>query len=406
MFRYKLNIRAFDSVINKTTSNDSGNKLTNEIKTYYSDYLIDVAEGELVHDQFGQKRPIPAGKGRTIEFRKWTPLAKITTELTEGVTPDGQALDMSVLTAYPKQYGGYVIISDLLDLTAIDDVKTEATQLIGSQAGRSLDTIVREILNAGTNVQYHEGSVASRAAIATDKYLTVKAIANAVRTLKRNNAKKIDGNFVAIIHPDVSYDLMNDSAWKDWHQYVTPENKYNGEIGMIDGVRFVETTEAKIFEAENLASDARELLVNHGAGYTGAITTLDFDGGTVEADALIGRYICINGVIAKITDNTSTALTFASTDFGTIADNAKIYPGEAGKEGQNIYSTLIIAKDAYGVTDLEGGGLQLYIKNAGSAGTADPIDQRSTVGWKAARTAERLVEDYMVRVETSCSYNA
>ena len=326
----KFNIRAFESVINASTSNTSGNNLSNEIKTFYSDYLIDTAEGELVHDQFGQKRPIPQGKGKSIEFRKWTPLAKITTELTEGVTPDGQALDMSILTAMVKQYGGYVIISDILDLTAIDNVKTEATQLIGSQAGRSLDTVVREILNGGTNVQYHEGERAARTAITATDYLTVKSIACAVRTLKRANAKKIDGNYVAIIHPDVAFDLMQDTAWKDWHQYVTPENKYNGEIGMIDGVRFVETTEAKIFT---------------GAGGSGSST---FD----------------------------------------------------------IYSTLVLAKDAYGVTDLEGGGLQLYIKNAGSAGTADPIDQRSTVGWKATRTAERLVEDYMVRIETACSFSA
>lgn len=327
MFKYKFNIRAFESVINTSTSSGSGNSLTDEIKTYYSDYLIDIAEGELVHDQFGQKRPIPEGKGRTIEFRKWTPLAKITTELQEGVTPDGQALDMTVLTAYPKQYGGYVIVSDLLDLTAIDNVKTEATQLIGSQAGRSLDTVVREILNGGTNVQYHEGERASRSEITASDIMTVKCIANAVRTLKRANAKKIDGNYVAIIHPDVAYDLMSDSAWKDWHQYVTPENKYNGEIGMIDGVRFVETTEAKIFTGE-------------------------------------------------------------------------------GPSGTDLYSTLVLAKDAYGVTELEGGGLQLFIKNAGSAGTADPLDQRSSIGWKATRTAERLVEDYMVRIETACSYSA
>ncbi len=326
----KFNIRAFASVINASTSNTTGNNLSNEIKTYYSDYLIDMAEGELVHDQFGQKRPIPQGNGKTIEFRKWTPLAKITTELTEGVTPDGQALDMSILTAMVKQYGGYVIVTDILDLTAIDNVKTEATQLIGSQAGRSLDTIVREILNGGTNVQYHEGERAARTDITATDYLTVKSIANAVRTLKRANAKKIDGNYVAIIHPDVAFDLMQDSAWKDWHQYVTPENKYNGEIGMIDGVRFVETTEAKIF------TDA----------------------------------------------------------------------GGSGSSTFDIYSTLVLAKDAYGVTDLEGGGLQLYIKNAGSAGTADPLDQRSTVGWKATRTAERLVEDYMVRIETACSFNA
>lgn len=325
--KYFLNLRAFDDVINKTTSNATGNNLSPEIKTYYSDYLIDLAEAELVHDQFGQKRPIPQGNGKTIEFRQFMPLAKITDELVEGVTPDGQALDVSAITAAVKQYGGYVTLSDLLELTAIDNVKTEATQLIGSQAGRSLDTVVREILNGGTNVQYHEGERANRAAIAASDTMTVKAIRAAVRTLKRQNAKPINGDFVAIIHPDVSYDLMSDPAWVDWQKYTSPEHMYQNEIGKIAGVRFVETTEAKIFE-------------------------------------------------------------------------------KAGANGMDIYSTLVIAANAYGTTELSGGGLQLIVKQKGSAGTADPLDQRSTIGWKATKTAERLVEDYMVRIETACSYKA
>ena len=206
MTHYRFNIRAFDpvhtvnssptanSVINATTSNSYGNDLHDEIKTFYSDYLIQLAEAQLVHDQFGQKRNIPAGNGKTIEFRKFTPLAKITTALVEGVTPDGQALDTDVLTATVAQYGGYVIITDLLDLTAIDNIKTEAVQLIGSQAGRSLDTVTREILNGGTNVQYHEGERQNRAAIQAGDKLTVKAIRNAVRTLKRQNTPMIDGS--------------------------------------------------------------------------------------------------------------------------------------------------------------------------------------------------------------------
>ena len=325
--KYHLNLRAFDSVINATTSSGSGNNLAPEIKTYYSDYLIDLAEAELVHDQFGQKRNIPAGHGKEIEFRQFHPLAKIQTELVEGVTPEGQSLDASTLSAKVKQYGGYVILTDLLDLTAIDNIKTEATQLIGSQAGRSLDTVVREILNGGTNVQYHEGERAGRTAMTTADTMTVKAIRNAVRTLKHQNAKTIDGSYVGIIHPDVSYDLMSDPNWVEWQKYTTPEKMYENEIGKIAGVRFVETTEAKIFEK---------------AG----------------------------------------------------GDSSKF----------DIYSTLIIAANAYGTTNIEGGGLQLIVKQKGSAGTSDPLDQRSTIGWKATKTAERLVEDYMVRIETACTY--
>lgn len=325
--KYIFNIQAFSTVLNASTSSGSGNNLAPEIKTYYSDYLIQLAEAQLVHDQFGQKRNIPSGNGKSIEFRQFTPLAKITEALVEGVTPDGQALDTSTITATVKQYGGYVVITDILDLTAIDNIKTEATQLIGSQAGRSLDTVVREVLNGGTNVQYHEGERANRAAITAADLLTVKAVRAAVRTLKRQNAETIDGSYVGIIHPDVAFDLMSDDAWVEWHKYTDNESMFTNEIGKIANVRFVETTEAKIFS-------------------------------------------------------------------------------KAGTGSMDIYSTLIIAKNAYGTTNIEGGGLELIVKQKGSAGTADPLDQRSTVGWKATKTAERLVEDYMVRIETACSYAA
>ena len=327
--KYIFNIQAFTTVLNASTSSTSGNNLAPEIKTYYSDYLIQLAEAQLVHDQFGQKRNIPSGNGKSIEFRQFTPLAKITEALVEGVTPDGQALDTSTITATVKQYGGYVVITDILDLTAIDNIKTEAVQLIGSQAGRSLDTVVREVLNGGTNVQYHERERASRSAITATDTLTVKAVRAAVRTLKRQNAETIDGSFVGIIHPDVAFDLMSDPTWVEWHKYTDNDAMFTNEIGKIANVRFVETTEAKIFE--------------------------DAGGSTAKFD---------------------------------------------------IYSTLIIAKNAYGTTNIEGGGLELITKQKGSAGTADPLDQRSTVGWKATKTAERLVEDYMVRIETACSYAA
>ena len=321
---FKFNIRAFDDVINASTSSGMGNNLSAEVKEFYSKYLIQLADAKLVHDQFGQKKPIPAGNGKTIEFRKFNPLAKITNALVEGVTPDGQALDVTKLTATVSQYGGFVRLTDMLDLVSIDDVKTETTRLIGSQAGRSLDSVVREILNGGTNVQYHEGERASRSAITASDHLTVKAVKRAVRTLKRNNCEKINGNYVGIIHPDVAFDLMNDPEWVEWHKYTTPENMYTNEIGMIAGVRFVETTEAKIFES-------------------------------------------------------------------------------AGSGSMDIYSTLIIGANAYGTTDIEGGGLEFIVKQKGSGGTSDPLDQRSTIGWKATKTAERLVEDYMVRIETAVS---
>ena len=315
MKEFKYNLQLFAENTNLTSS--AG--LTDEMKTYYSDYLIDNAQPKLVHDQFGQKHPIPKNGGKTIEFRKYSPLPKLTTPLQEGVTPDGQSLNMSTIEATVAQYGGYITLSDMLLLTAIDNNLVQATKLLGAQAGATLDTITREVLNGGTNVIF-AGGKEGRSDLDETSLLKVEDIKKAVRLLKTQNAEQISGSWVAIIHPDIAYDLTNDPLWKDVKTYSDPDDMYEGEIGKLFGTRFVETTEAKIFEG-------------------------------------------------------------------------------------GVYSTLVLGDNAYGVTEISGGGLEHIVKQLGSAGTADALNQRATAGWKATKTAERLVENYMVRIESKSTFS-
>ena len=315
-----LDLTLFD--LNPNTTVDT--ELSTEMKTYYSDYLIDNAKPNLVHDQFGQKHPIPQNGGKTIEFRKFVPFSKATTPLTEGVTPDGGALSVTNVTATVEQYGYYVTMSDVLMLTAIDNTLVETTKLLGSQAGSTLDTITREVLNGGTSVMYSGGKLA-REAIAEGDKLTVDDIFKAARFLKTQNAPKINGSYVAIIHPDVAYDLMRNEEWIDVHKYSSAGEIFEGEIGKLAGVRFVESTEAKIFAGE-------------------------------------------------------------------------------GADERDVYSTLVLGANAYGVTEVTGGGLRHIVKQLGSGGTADPLNQRATAGWKSIKTAERLVENYMIRIESASTF--
>ncbi len=389
-----------------------GEGLSPEMRTYYSDYLIDNAEPALVHDRFAQKHKIPVGGGKSVQFRKYDPLPKLTDPIAEGITPTGQTINMGIVNATVAQYGGYVELTDLLLMTAIDNNLCMATKLLGSQAGRTLDTISREVLVGGTNVQFAEGQVSARCQLQGGKtagenhYLTVDAVRKAVRFLKNQNAEKIDGAYVAIIHPDCAYDLMSDPNWRYPHQYAEPSAIFEGELGKIEGVRFIESTEAKVFHAEDLASNARVLKVSEKAAAT---STVKFSGGNVTAGSLVGREVLIGGKKYYVSANTASSMTLTTDSTKATAASVScdvdtvIYPGEAGSEGRDVYATLVFGENAYGTTALADGGLEHIVKQLGSAGSSDPLNQRATVGWKATKVTVRLVEAFMIRIETAAS---
>lgn len=405
----EMNLHLFDTAGNTTSSNTAGNDLSVEMKTYYSDYMIDLAKPMLIHDQFGQKHPIPKGRGKTVEFRQYTPLVKMLTPLVEGVTPVGQALNVSAITCTVKQYGGWIQLPDMLLLTAIDNNMVQATELLADQAGRTLDTITREELNGGSNVMIYNDSINSRLALTSSMKISVDIIKRAARALKSQNAKPYKGDYVAIIHPDVSYDLMSDSAWVDAHKYATPENIYSGEIGRIGGVRFVETTEAKIFHLEDVCTGIRTFTVKTANSTAATSVAVNEAISTAQATELANKKVNINGIERTISAATSGAAGSASLTLSTAitcAVNDIVGPAGAPIGGKDIYSTLVLGANAYGVTEVEGGGLEHITKQLGSAGSADPLNQRASAGWKATKAVKRLVEQYMIRIETCCTFNS
>lgn len=217
--------------------------LTNEQKTFYDRALLKRLTPNLVFQQFGQKKSIPSNEGGTVNFRKFGALTANTTPLVEGVTPASKSLNITTSTATVAQYGDYVEISDKLDLLGIDPVLTETAGVLGEQAGLTLDTIIRDIVCAGTNVIY-SGS-ASAVNTATEK-IKSSDIMRAVRVLRNNNAKPVDGKYyIGIVDSDVAFDIMSDPLWQDISKYSGGTAIMDGEIGKLAGVRFIETSNTK-----------------------------------------------------------------------------------------------------------------------------------------------------------------
>ncbi len=421
----KIQLQLF--AVNTTESAAQGNNLSLEMKTYYEKRLIDIAEPKLVHDQFGDKYPIPTGGGKTIEFRKYDSLEKAVKPITEGVTPAGNSLNVSSVSETVMQYGDWVQLSDMLEMSAVDNNVLQATRLLGAQAGRTLDSITRDVLAGGTNVIYApsvlngtQTAVTSRLDIDANCRLTADLIFRAAAQLKGMNADPIDDKYVAIVHPFVAYDLMRSEEWIDAHKYATPENIYAGEIGRLAGVRFVESSEAKIFRGKDLSATSRSLTitayqtnssatatVGEASVYALTVSQTISDGRAAE---LVGETVQIKtagGAYAKAVVkgvNTTSRIIFLTGAVSGItpASGDTVYPGVGGKEGISVYATIVLGAHAYAVTELEGGGLTHIVKQLGYGD--DPLNQRSSVGWKATRCASRLVEQYMVRIESASGY--
>lgn len=234
------------------------NGLNSEQAEYYQDAMLERLLPELFFMKYGEKKNIPKSKGATTSFRRLNSLAVSTTALTEGVTPDGVDLNISKINATVQEYGNWTKISEFINMVGLDPLLTEASQLMGENAGESMDILVRDIVSAGTNV-VTVGAKLRSAIAATDK-INALDILRVRRTLKRNKVKKItlpDGSkgYLAFIHTDVATDLMQTQEWKDQNTYVDNKNLADGVLGKMYGIYFL--------EADNAVKYA-------GAGSTGA----------------------------------------------------------------------------------------------------------------------------------------
>ena len=316
----------------RTTTSD----VPKAIQEVYDRNLLERALPELVHNLFAQIRDIPRKTSDTIKFRKYNALNPNTTPLTQGITPQGKKLSATDITVQIKQYGDYVEITDEVDLFNVDKVLLEASDVLGEQAGQSLDIITRDVLASGTNVFYAGGKTARNQITSTDTptYNDFLAI---VRILEENNAKPITRfvnpdtgydttplapSFVGIVHPKTAEVIKkNISQFKPVEKYQAQAvNVLPGEIGAIDRIRLIQTSLAKVF------------------------------------------------------------------------------PGE-GSGGEDVYATIVLARNAYGVSRISGETLRNIVKGFGSAGSADPLEQRATSAWKATFAAAILQQAWLVRYE-------
>ena len=307
-----------------TTGKVVDGALTVENAKFYDKNLLKRLLDTLVWAKYAQKRNAPKNSGDTVSFRRFESLEPTETPLEEGVTPDGRKLVVNEVKSVVEQYGDYIEITDKIDMLGIDPVLTEASDILGEMAGVLIDNKCRDALTSGTNVLYAGGKTARNEITAEDK-LTGALVKKASTILKKANVKPINGYYIGIVDPDCASDLMDDPLWQDVSKYNGGTQIMKGELGRLHKIRFVDSSNGKIFE-------------------------------------------------------------------------------EAGAGGIDVHATVILGADAYGTVDVDGSiKPKMIVKDFGSAGTADPLDQRATAGYKVMFDVVRLQELAMLRIESAVS---
>lgn len=191
-----------------------------------------------------------------LTFTAYADLSAATTALTEGTTPTSQTLTIAVDSCTATQVGGVVEVTDLAIVQSPHQLIDVASDKAADQGAKTIDVLVREILAAGTSVQYVTAT--SRATIATSNILTGAQVKKMVALLKKNNVKPFgDGFFRSILSPDQEYDLQTDTAaggWMDAYKYVDNLPLITGESGRYGGVRFQISSTAKVFATAGASS--------------------------------------------------------------------------------------------------------------------------------------------------------
>ena len=381
---------------------------------YYERTLLENAKPEMVHSRDAQKRTLPMHNGKRVQFRRFTPFQAVTKPLTEGVTPDGQTLTQTAFTVMAKPYGAHVETTEEMQYFLLDNIHKETAQLLADQAALSLDTISRDALHAGLNVQYVGTNTARGSIAATDK-LTYADVKKAVRTLKRNNCKPFDDGFYhAIVHPDTVHDLTSDPMWVDVAKYQRGDKMDKYELGVIYKVKFFESTNAKVFSPQTYLFGATASLTLASLDAAQKCMTIAETLSETEARELTGKLVNVTYSTSNHTpmciervEPATKKVYFrwmpasAVTTNWTVGNTTKITPTSGGS-GIDVYSTIVYGKDAFGDISLEGGGknVQIIINPPGSSGAADPEAQRGTIAWKVKGFATAILQDdFIVRIE-------
>jgi len=319
------------------------------VSSYFDRRTLLRAQPALVFDKVAQRRSLAKRVGNTIVFRRYEKLSLALAALTEGVPPTGKPLSKTDISATLQQWGDFVTVTDYGKATVENDILKEASDVLGEQAGESMDALLRDVAVAGTTV-FYGGAQTARANLTTTTHKVDTALLDRIiRFLQAQNAKQftemvapgtkiatfgIRPAYWAITHPDVLFTLQELPGFISIEEYASDKTMPN-EVGAYKNLRFMSSTQSKVY----------------------------LEGG------------------------------------GAVSGDVK------GTTNADVYTISFFGKEGIATVPMEGMSLENIIKPLGSAGVADPLNQLATSGWKHTGQRKILNDNFMGRAEVTAGKN-
>lgn len=405
------------------------------VDKHIAEELLLISEKAVIFQQLGEKAKMPEGEGKTFQYSRYNRINLPRNTLTEGTPPSSSDLSLSTVQAVADQWGAYVEISDVAQLTIKHPLLAVAMELLGHNSAELVDREIINVLLDGTSVTYG-GSATARTGLATASTdsLTDAVCQKVVSRLRTRGAHRYEGaHYVGVIDPAMEQDVSqsDNSAFINASAYSNIKALFNGEIGQWRGVRWLVSNLIPTLEgvaAESYTSPTSPAGTFAGANYrittayynaeTGfleklsqntavAISALDSLAATMPSDTDYVYKIFIGLAAGAAADVMYQGVESTyGTDFIPAAASAVVLapptsgasiagsdiPGSAKK----VHFGWVLGKQAYASVDLM--NLKAYVSKP-MATTVDPLVQKRTVGYKLMFKPVIQNENFLERIE-------
>lgn len=375
---------------------------------FYTQQLLDTIRldaSQYVYYRLAETSPIQ-NKADKLQIRRWAPLRAHTVPLVEGTPPitDKSSMEKYEIPAF--QYGRYMEFTDKVDFLMLDPVIAIYTKEYSLVALETLDMLARAALLSVAN-PYYAGQAADFEALTPDSKPAIEDLRLIVLDLKRKLVKPRTGtNYTVIGSPEMFFDFVNDPTIEN---YMRINNNtydvYTGNsIPNMFNMTFEETLACPIggefYKVASGATTATKHLRIYQEVDTAGVITYNY----ASLDSATSTYYTkADGY--EIDPRTGQEASYIPGLETWDLDQYNIdNPAPAGAgpwKPLGVNHILILGKEALMRTGISGeGSAKMYVKQKGSSGVLDPIDQRQSIGFKInsvgfGSTRLEAIVDYM-----------